>query len=97
MTLPSRLPMSLEGSNFLPMLKSVIQSFTSGSMKPKPSSIAVAGRSMIWRRMRRIVAKTDCVLVGAVVEVVMIAELCDLESCLSPIVFLRPEWSIVNR
>jgi hypothetical protein len=52
---------------------------------------------MIWRRMRRIVAKTDCVLVGAVVEVVMIAELCDLESCLSPIVFLRPEWSIVNR
>jgi hypothetical protein len=89
--------MSLEGSNILPMLKSVIQSFTSGRMKPKPSSIAVIGRSMIWRKMRKIAAKTDCVLAGAVVEVVRIAELRDRESCLSPIAFFRPEWSIVNR
>jgi hypothetical protein len=72
MTLPSRLPMSREGSNFLPILKCVIESLRSGSMKPKPSSNAVERSSKIWRRMERADSKNVVVRAGAVVEDVII-------------------------
>jgi hypothetical protein len=72
MTLPSRLPMSREGSNFLPIPKCVIESLRSGSMKPKPSSSAVERSSKIWRRMEWIDSKSVVGLAGAVVGDVII-------------------------
>jgi hypothetical protein len=87
MTLPSRLPMSFSGSNFLPMPMPAIESFNSGIVKPAPSSTAVTWTSKNWRRMREMDSKIEGFRVERGDEVVAIAENCDSVFGLPPLVF----------